>query len=242
MKKFRISFLVIAAVLFAFALASCGGLEEIPLKILVKGSDDTVLYEHVYTYTGGADNANVLYVTAKMLEEKDIPNTVDMEDGKIYMIDSLTEDEDYYWVYTIDGAEAGAAKSQPVSEGVEIVWKYTRSPVYVTVQILDTEGNQLYTSVKETDGTVTEEYEYNGDNPTVYNVTKKMLEEYKIKHTMDATLTSIDSLAEDEDQTYYWDFTVNGEESSKSSRKHILKSGDVLVWQYLYEAPAEPTE
>ena len=132
MKLTRILSMVLAGIVLAFALVSCGGepAKEVTVTLKIVGSDesDPVLDTQV---TVKAANPTVLDAFITACDENEIPYVLSDDSASVKDIQDFTNHTDengiaYYWMYYINDVEptSGKANANTISDGDVILYSY----------------------------------------------------------------------------------------------------------------------
>lgn len=132
MKLTRILSMVLAGIVLAFALVSCGGepAKEVTVTLKIVGSDegDPVLDTQV---TVKAANPNVLDAFITACDENEIPYVLSDDNASVKDIQDFTNHTDengiaHYWMYYINDVEptSGKANANTINDGDVILYSY----------------------------------------------------------------------------------------------------------------------
>lgn len=132
MKLTRIISVVLAGIILAFALVSCGGepVQEVTVTLKIVGSDegDPVLDTQV---TVKAANPTVLDAFIAACDENEIPYVLSDDSASVKDIQDFTNHTDengiaHYWMYYINDVEptSGKANANTISDGDVILYSY----------------------------------------------------------------------------------------------------------------------
>ena len=132
MKLTRILSMVLAGIVLAFALVSCGGepAKEVNVTLKIVGSDegDPVLDTQV---TVKAANPSVLDAFITACDENEIPYVLSDDNASVKDIQDFTNHTDengiaHYWMYYINDVEptSGKANANTINDGDVILYSY----------------------------------------------------------------------------------------------------------------------
>ena len=132
MKLNRIISVVLAGIILAFALVSCGGepMQEVTVTLKIVGTDESepVLDTQV---TVKSANPTVLDAFITACDENEIPYVLSDGNDSVKDIQEFTNHTDengiaYYWMYYINDVEptSGKANANTISDGDVILYSY----------------------------------------------------------------------------------------------------------------------